>query len=110
MRAELMEMILRGDIHDPAASRAIVSRVDVTRDLGIARIYVRAMDGKEDKQMLAALKRAARMVRGVIGRKIGLRHSPELQFYWDSGMDDLLRIEEVLVEIKKDDAGAKGSR
>ncbi|MBC7173820.1 MAG: ribosome-binding factor A, partial [Polyangiaceae bacterium] len=44
IRAELMEMILRGDVHDPGIDGVLVSAVRVSDDLGYARIYLRRLE------------------------------------------------------------------
>ena len=57
VRIELTDMLARGEIHDPAVSGCIVSAVQVTRDLSLARVYVRLLSAEpkeaERKRLVA---------------------------------------------------------
>jgi ribosome-binding factor A len=113
IRSELMELMLRGSVRDPAAKDVVVSAVRMTDDLSIARVYVRVLEEiGSDRQdaVVEALDRATGFLRHEIGQRLQLRHVPKLEFYWDEVVDSALRIESILEEIRKDpDAGSEGS-
>lgn len=115
IRAELMQLLLRGAVRDPLVNEVVVSAVRVTDDLGIARIYVRVMgeigiDGQE--RVVEALERAGGFLRRELGQRLRLRYVPALEFYWDEVVDSALRIESILEQIREgnDSPKPKGSK
>jgi ribosome-binding factor A len=113
IRSELMDLLLRGSVRDPAARDVVVSAVRMTDDLSIARVYVRVLEEIDrDRQdaVVDALGRASGFLRREIGHRLQLRHVPSLEFYWDDVVDSALRIESILNEIREDpDAGPEGT-
>lgn len=114
IRGELMELMLRGSVRDPAAKDVVVSAVRMTDDLSIARVYVRVLeeiDAEHQDAVVEALVRASGFLRREIGQRLQLRHVPKLEFYWDEVVDSAIRIESILDEIREDpDAGSEGSK
>ncbi len=114
IRSELMDLMLRGSVRDPAAKDVVVSAVRMTDDLSIARVYVRVLEEiGTDRQdaVVAALGRAGGFLRREMGQRLQLRHVPKLEFYWDEVVDSGLRIESILEEIREEpDAGTEGSK
>lgn len=105
IRSELMELLLRGSVRDPAAKDVVVSAVRMTDDLSIARVYVRVLEEiGPDRQdaVVEALGRASGFLRRELGQRLQLRHVPSLEFYWDDVVDSGLRIESILHEIKEE--------
>ena len=102
IRSELMDLLLRGSVRDPAAKDVVVSAVRVTDDLSIARIYVRVLEeigAERQDAVVDALERASGFLRRELGQRLQLRHVPSLEFYWDDVVDSALRIESILDEI-----------
>lgn len=102
IRSELMDLLLRGSVRDPAAKDVVVSAVRVTDDLGIARVYVRVLDevgAERQEAVVEALGRAGGFLRRELGHRLQLRYVPTLEFYWDDVVDSALRIESILDEI-----------
>ena len=111
IRSELMDVLLRGGVREPAASDVVVSAVRVTDDLSIARVYVRVLeevDADRQEQVVDALGRAGGFLRREVGQRLQLRHVPLLEFYWDDVVDSALRIETILDEIREE-SGSPGS-
>lgn len=118
IRADIMDLVLRGAIRDPDVQNAVVSAVDVTSDLSVARVWLRALEGDVDaarrKRLVAAMKRAGGFIRRELGRTLQVRRVPELRFEWDEGADRAARVEALLDEIageqraaaKKDEEGS----
>jgi ribosome-binding factor A len=110
IRAELMALLLRGDVRDPASRDGFVTAVKLSADLRHARVYVRLTDvdapEARRKDFVAALTRAAGFIRREISPRLELRYQPDLRFYWDDGVDDAARVEELLSEIRREDEGS----
>jgi len=98
---------LRG-LHDPRVLGALVTRVEVDVDLQRAKVFVRHELGLDDmkarREMLKGLEAASGRLRRELARKLTLRAMPSLHFLYDEAPDQQRRIEEVLKEIKDDDA------
>ncbi len=110
IREELEGLLLRGAVHDPGVAGATVSGVSVSPDLSVAdvrvRIYNREVDEPQRKRVVRAFERAKGLLRRELASRLSMRHTPELRFHWDSGVDHALRIETLLEEIRRDDPDA----
>ena len=104
LREELARMVLM--LRDPRLAGVLLSRVEMTDDLLLARVYVRhelgAADPEARKTILKGLEAASGRLRREIARSVNLRAVPSLRFYYDEGPDAADRIEELLREIKDD--------
>jgi len=98
IRHELADMLSRGDIHDPVveAHMITVPEVRMSPDLRLATIYVMPLGGRDEKQVLEALDRNKRYVRGEIARRVNLKFAPEIRFRIDERFDEAERIENLL--------------
>jgi len=105
IRSELMDLLLRGSVREPAAKDVVVSAVRVTDDLSIARVYVRVLEeigADRQESVVQALRRATGFLRRELGHRLQLRHVPALEFFWDDVVDSALRIESILDEISEE--------
>jgi ribosome-binding factor A len=100
--------LMRREVDDPRLSSIVLTSVEVTDDLSSARIGVRLLVGDEDPkqraQVMKSLGKGAGRLRRLIAPRLELRRSPELRFHYDAGHDASKRVEELLHEIKRDDA------
>jgi ribosome-binding factor A len=98
VRHELADMLSRGDIHDPVieAHMITVPEVRMSPDLRLATIYVMPLGGRDAKDVVAALERNKRYVRGEIARRVNLKFAPEIRFRVDERFDEAERIEKLL--------------
>ncbi len=114
IREEITDMLLRGEVRDPRASGVLVSGVQVSGDLGVARVFLRALEtdpaSARQREIVAAMERAGGLVRRRLGRTLGLRRVPEVRFAWDDAADRGRRVEELLEEIRADDVRAQRAR
>ena len=111
IRGELMEMLLRGDVHDPGVQGVHISAVRVTDDLGQARIYLRRLSPaaeSEQQRAVAAMERASGFIRRELGHRLSLRSVPQLKFFWDASVDHGLRMEEVFESIRREREEGEG--
>jgi ribosome-binding factor A len=89
--------ILRFALSDPRVGRATVTRVELTGDLALARVYVSVYgSGAEQKETLAVLGRARGRVRTLLGSRIRLRATPEIRFVFDPSVEFSIRLEQIL--------------
>ena len=111
IRHEVAEMLSRGDVHDPVieAHMITVPEVRMSADLRLATIYVMPLGGRNEEDVLDALERNKRYMRGEIARRVNLNFAPEIRFRIDERFDEAERIEKLLrtPEVRRDLAGEK---
>jgi len=103
IRQELSQLLSRGDVHDPGIGFITLTRVQVTADLQLARVYYTTMgDEKARKDTQRALERATPFLRRHIGARVRLRRVPELRFTFDESVENQARIEKILVDLAEE--------
>ena len=99
LRAELADL-LRREVHDPGVGFVTLTRVQVTPDLQLARVFYTALgDDAARRNSGRALQRAASFLRRQIGSRLRLRRVPELTFVYDDSIASQDRIEQILSEL-----------
>ena len=95
--------IITYDLKDPNITGLIsVTKVKVSGDLKYAKVYVSMLNAKDNKQVLAALKKSAGFVRTEIAKRINLLTTPEIIFIFDDSIEYGSRIDTILKEVIKD--------
>jgi ribosome-binding factor A len=111
IRHELADMLSRGEVHDPIlqAHMITVPEVRMSPDLRLATIYIMPLGGRDEDEVLGALDRNKRYVRGEIARRVNLKFAPEIRFRIDERFDEAERIEKLLrtPEVRRDLSGDK---
>ena len=93
IRRTLSDVLMRGDIHDPALSGISITVGEVTTspDLKVATAYVLPLGGSQADEMLAALNANRSELRRAVNKALTLKFSPELRFRIDETFDRLDR-------------------
>lgn len=106
VRHAVAQMLSRGDINDPVLDKHVVtvSRVKMSPDLKLATIYVIPLGGQDEPEVLAALDRHKRFLRGEIAHEVNLKFAPEIRFRIDDTFDNVSRIDALLSSdrVKRD--------
>lgn len=91
IRRTLSEVLSRGDIHDPDLNRMsiTVGEVRMATDLKIATAYVLPLGGKGQEDVLKLLASNIYELRRAIGKKTGLKFTPDLRFQLDQTFDQM---------------------
>jgi ribosome-binding factor A len=104
LAAEIREEVARmlaSELKDPRLGFVTVTRVELTADLGHARVHVGVLGSEAEREKsLTALRSAAGFVRREIGRRLRVRHSPEIDFRYDKGLDATDRVARLLREAE----------
>ena len=98
IRHAIAEMLTRGDVHDPVLEGHLITvpEVRMTADLRLATIYVMPLGGRDIEEVLEALERNKRFLRGEIAHRVNLKFAPEIRFRADERFDEAERIEKLL--------------
>ena len=98
VRHALAEILARGDVHDPVLEGHLITvpEVRMSPDLRLATAYVMPLGGKDTKDVLAALERNKKYLRGEVAHRVSLKFSPELRFMLDDRFDEAERINKLL--------------
>jgi ribosome-binding factor A len=105
IRDELSALLSRGVVHDPGIGFITLTRVKVSPDLQVARVfYTQLGDEKARKETAKALTRATPFLRRQIGSILPLRRVPELEFRFDESIAHQDRIEQILRDLHEEDA------
>ena len=107
LRGELASLLAR-EVHDPGIGFVTLTRVQVSPDLQLARVFYTALgDDKARTDTRRALERAAPFLRRQIGGRLRLKRTPQLTFVYDDSIAGQDRIEQILselnVNVAKDD-------
>ena len=105
LRDEISQLILRGEVKDPRVSTFLsINRVEVTTDLGYAKVYVSSFlpDGQVSKGV-DGLNAAAGFIQREIAKKLRIRQFPKLQFQVDAGMKAGFEMVQKLNELEREE-------
>lgn len=101
-----LAVIFQREIKDPRLHTMItVSEVDVSRDLSYAKIYLTflGLDPDKIKENIKILNEAKGFIRSLIGKRIQTRIVPQVQFYYDSTLDEGIRLAALVESARRAD-------
>ncbi|MEP4196527.1 MAG: 30S ribosome-binding factor RbfA [Aliishimia sp.] len=106
IRRTLAQVLAQGDIHDPDLNRlsVTVGEVRMSSDLKIATSYVLPLGGQGQDVVVEYLARNKHELRRMIGKKIGLKFTPDLRFRLDDTFDRMDDTREMFArdEVRRD--------
>jgi len=102
VRHAMSELLTRSEISDPALDGKVVTVPDVrmSPDLKLATVYVMPLGGKNVDDVLAALDRHKKVLRGEIARRVNLKFAPDVRFKPDPSFDYGAKIDALLESPK----------
>jgi ribosome-binding factor A len=104
IREALSELLTRGAVHDPGIGFITLTRVKVSPDLQLARVYYSSLgDPAARKETAKALERATPFLRRQVGSRVQLRRVPELKFEFDESIGHQDRVEQILRDLKTEE-------
>jgi ribosome-binding factor A len=95
----ILGTLITQELKDPRLGFVTVTRVEVGDDLRTCKVFVSVIgDRHQARQSLEALESAARFLRGELGHRIDLRHTPELTFIEDRSTERAIALAKTLRE------------
>ena len=118
VRHALAQLFARGEIDDPDLAGAVITvpEVRMAPDLKLANAYVMPLGGERAAEIVAALNRHQRFIRGRVAPEIDLKFAPEIRFFVDQTfeefgkIDALLKSDRVQRDLQHDDDDDNASK
>jgi ribosome-binding factor A len=102
---ELVASVVRTQIKDPRLGMITITDARITADLRDATVFYTVLgDAAAQAGTGAALESANGLLRSIVGKALGLRHSPTLTFVLDNVQDQAKHIEELIAAAHDADA------
>jgi len=102
IQADLSDILLR-ELKDPRIGKVSITHVEVTNDLRLARVTVTPFGGQGDEQrMLRGLMAANGYVRRLLGKRLRVRHTPEIEWRLDQHTGPAVKMTTLLTELERE--------
>ena len=91
--------LIQHEVRDPRVGMVSITGVDVSRDLGHAKVYLTVLgsDTSEDaSESVEALNKAAGFLRSLLSRDSNMRSVPQLRFYFDTSVGQGRHLEDLI--------------
>lgn len=99
IKREVGDIVLK-ELKDPRLEFVTITQVEVTRDLHYAKVYFSVLGNQEQvAKVQTGLTSARGFVRKLIGQRVRLRYTPDIEFIHDHSIEYSARIETALQEI-----------
>ena len=95
VRHAMAELLARGEVHDPVIEGHLITvpEVRMTADLRLATVYIMPLAGRDADEVLAALERNKKFLRGEIAHRVNLKFAPDIRFRVDERFAEAERID-----------------
>ena len=95
----VLATLLPRAVHDPRVGTVTLTAVRAASDLGTVRVYFLPFGGAHGREEVeAGLRSAAGFLRGEVGRQLGLRHAPRLEFVYDAELERAEKLSRLIDE------------
>ncbi|EGK13676.1 30S ribosome-binding factor RbfA [Kroppenstedtia eburnea] len=99
-----LSYVLQHEMKDPRVGFVTVTAVEMSGDLQQAKVYISVLgDEEKKKETLEGLEKAKGFLRTEIGRRVQLRHTPELIFKFDESIEHGQHISKLLEEVNRNE-------
>lgn len=98
-----ISMIIQTEIKDQDINFVTITGCEITNDLSFCKVYFTVLDDSKKESTLQALKGAASFIRGQLSRRVEIRHTPELRFFYDESIEYGNKIEKIIEKINEDE-------
>jgi len=96
-----LALIVEEDLKDRPPHMLTFTRSEISRDLRHAKVYFSVLGGGEEiEASMEFLKRHAGVIKKIIGKRMRVKHIPEIRYVYDETGDSVSRIGEILDKLK----------
>jgi ribosome-binding factor A len=101
LQRSLSELVSR-EVKDPRVGSITITEVKIAADMSTARVFFTPFASKHSpEEVLEGLTRASGFLRGEVGRRLGLRHAPKLEFEFDDSFEKAAKLNELIDRAPK---------
>ncbi len=104
---EVIGQALLTDLSDPRLEMVTITSVETSPDLGHARVYWTVLQADRAESAAAGLDSARGVLQGKVGRALGSRQTPRLQFVRDELQEQARRLTALIDEVAPQDPPAE---
>jgi len=106
----VLSALIAREVKDPRVGNVTITGVTVAKDKSAAKIFFTPFASlNPPEQVRVGLTHAAGYLRGELGRRLGLRHAPRLEFVFDDTVEGAERLTRLINgAVAGDRAGASG--
>jgi ribosome-binding factor A len=103
----VLAALIAREVKDPRIGNVTVTAVSVAPDMGTARVFFTPFAGRlPPEEVRRGLTHAGGFLRGELGRRLGLRHAPRLEFVFDESVEGAARLTSLIDRAVAGDAAA----
>ena len=96
-----LSSLMEGELSEVSPGMVTFTRVKLSDDLRHARVYYSFLGRPEDRERVGAyLDKEKKRIGHMVGRNLRVRNIPEFDFKFDPSIEEGVRIERLLDEIK----------
>lgn len=96
-----VSQIIHQELKDPRIGFTTITEVEMSKDLSFAKIFISVMGSEEvQKSTLEGLEHGKGFIRSEIGKRIRLRHTPEIAFVLDRSLEHGAKIQQIINKLK----------
>lgn len=109
---EVLSNLLLTSVKDPRLTGVVVSAVELSPDLRVARAFFSVIgDEERERQAADGLAQARGYLRREMGRRLAMHAAPDLEFHRDKGFERADRVQRILDRLQPlpGDTDATGS-
>ena len=100
----VLAALIAREVKVPRVGNVTVTAVNVAPDMGSARVFFTPFASRQPPdEVRAGLMRAAGFLRGELGRRLGLRHAPRLEFVFYESVDSAAHLSNLIDRAVADD-------
>lgn len=91
-----ISLMLRREIADPRLTMISITSVELNKDYSVAKVYWDTFDASKRGDAKKAIDGLTGKMRSLLAKNLDVRHTPTLEFIYDSQFEDEMRITQLL--------------
>lgn len=99
-----INLALRREFSDPRLMNVSVTHVELTQDYSHAKVYWDTFNTQTRGDAKQAIEATAGRMRKLLSTKMEVRHTPEIQYIYNSQFEDSNKIDQLLKDDSADEA------
>ena len=105
----VLSALIAREVKDPRVGNVTITGVTMAKDKSAAKIFFTPFASlNPPEQVRVGLTHAAGYLRGELGRRLGLRHAPRLEFVFDDTVEGAERLTRLINDAVAGDQPAAG--